>query len=115
MPVGCSPAEMCNPSECVCEPCIEPDPKSIQVIDHDGFVIPICQLVLAGPDACQDQHWHGAGYGIDPINSAITFFTQPDPDCGFGKLADKPAMSFSLSGELACRLLALNVPCIGGP
>ncbi len=94
------------------------------MISHQGHYIPTCQLTPAGEDTCPGDHWHGAGWGFpaiaaraassgDQTTTDLMFFVQPDPDCGFGTVADKPEMTFLLGGQLACDLLATGVSCVG--
>jgi hypothetical protein len=111
--VGCDPGQRCSPEGCVCASCIDPDPKAIGVIEHQGFKIPACQLHIAPPDVCTEDHWHGQGWGFDTTGTVFQFFNDPNPGaCGYGAVSAVPAVSFQLGGQLACELLERDVSCI---
>ena len=109
--VGCDPGERCGES-CLCVACIEPDPKPTTVVAHQGFRIPACQLRVASPDVCPEDHWHGEGWGFDQTGTDFQFFTDPNPSaCGFGPMS-AVTTTFPIGGQLACELLARGVTCI---
>ena len=75
-----------SPSTSPGEPCIEPDPKSIQVIEYQGFLIPICQLTLAEPDACLEPELYCDKQGVEPPTCACIdnpdILCERDDGCG---------------------------------
>jgi RNA polymerase sigma factor (sigma-70 family) len=62
-------------------------PPEIEVIEFEGLLLPTDQLRIAGPDACDGDHWHGG-----PVVALDgTVVNDPAPGvCGFGKVDETP-------------------------
>ncbi len=82
---------------CVEEPKKETyvDPrKNIKVINYNGKYLPIDQLIIEDEVGCGAEHWHAA-MGVVKATDG-TMVGDPGPQCGYGKVREKPVMEISL-------------------
>lgn len=62
----------------------------IQAIEYNGKYLPVDQLIVEDETGCGAQHWHAA-QGIVKATDR-SFVPDPGPQCGYGKVAEKPVM-----------------------
>ncbi len=82
-------------------------PKSfISVILFNGLSIPVFQLRVAGPDACDGDHWHGG-----PAKSTTgEIVNDPAPEaCGFGKRNEVIPMDEAVDQEKMIELFGPSI------
>jgi len=62
----------------------------VKVIQFNGKYLPVDQLIVESEIGCGADHWHAAqGVVIATDNTPVP---DPGPQCGYGKVRDKPVM-----------------------
>jgi len=62
------------------------------VIEYNGKYLPVSELQVQSEVGCGDDHWHAArGGGVTALDG--TFVPDPGPQCGYGKLSERPSMN----------------------
>jgi hypothetical protein len=62
--------------------------KTVDVIDFNGKLLPVNQLIVENEAGCGAQHWHAAQGSVTATDG--TTVSDPGPQCGFGKVKDRP-------------------------
>jgi hypothetical protein len=70
-------------------------PKPIQVVSYSGKYLPVDQLIVESEQGCDggQAHWHAHDGVVVATDGSQVF--DPGPQCGFGKVSDVPAMSYT--------------------
>lgn len=66
----------------------------MKVINYNGKYLPVSQLIIEDEAGCGAQHWHAA-QGIVKATDG-TMVGDPGPQCGYGKVSEKPVIEISL-------------------
>ena len=62
----------------------------IEVIQYNGKYLPTSQLIVEDEVGCGAEHWHAASGGVTATDG--TKVSDPGPQCGYGKVKDKPVI-----------------------
>jgi hypothetical protein len=82
--------------------CVEPPKESmtsptpaetIKVIEYMGKHLPVAELIIENEAGCGANHWHAAKGVVKATDGSIV--SDPGPQCGFGKVKDKPVMNIT--------------------
>ncbi len=65
----------------------------IDVIEYNGKYLPTSQLIVESEEGCAANHWHAASGVVTATDG--TKVSDPGPQCGYGKVKDKPIMQIS--------------------
>ncbi|TSC82783.1 MAG: hypothetical protein G01um101420_141 [Parcubacteria group bacterium Gr01-1014_20] len=60
----------------------------IEVIEYKGKYLPVGQLIIEDEVGCGAEHWHAAQGVVTATDG--TKVSDPGPQCGYGKVKDKP-------------------------
>lgn len=71
----------------------------IEVIEYNGKYLPTSQLIVEDEIGCGAEHWHAAEGVVTATDG--TQVSDPGPQCGYGKVKDKPAMKIPASKNSA--------------
>lgn len=66
----------------------------IKVISFNGKYLPLDQLIIEDETGCGAEHWHAASGVIKATDG--TDVTDPGPQCGYGKVSEKPVIEVSI-------------------
>jgi hypothetical protein len=72
---------------------VTPVEQLIEVIEYNGKYLPTSQLIIEDEEGCGAEHWHAAQGVV--IATDGTNVSDPGPQCGYGKVKDKPVMKIS--------------------
>jgi hypothetical protein len=61
----------------------------IEVIEYNGKFLPTSQLIVEDEVGCGANHWHAASGVVTATDG--TKVSDPGPQCGYGKVQDRPA------------------------
>lgn len=64
----------------------------LTVIEYNGKHLPTSQLKVEDEVGCGDDHWHAARGGAVTATDG-TVVPDPGPQCGYGKVSDRPSMN----------------------
>ena len=64
--------------------------KKIDVIQYNGKYLPTSQLIVEDEVGCGARHWHAASGAVTATDG--TQVSDPGPQCGYGKVADRPVI-----------------------
>lgn len=64
-------------------------PKTVAVIEYSGKLLPVDQLIVENEEGCGAEHWHAAQGSVTALDGSLV--TDPGPQCGYGKVQEKPA------------------------
>lgn len=73
---------------------------TIKVIEYQGKLLPVDQLVVQNEEGCGANHWHSARGGVVTATDG-TRVTDPGPQCGFGKVKDFPSRDYTMPSTRA--------------
>ncbi len=73
--------------------------KYIDVIEYNGKFLPTSQLIIEDEVGCGAEHWHAAQGVVTATDG--TKVSDPGPQCGFGKVKDRPVQKAPVSGAKA--------------
>jgi len=65
------------------------DEPTVTVIEYNGKLLPVSQLIVEDEVGCGDKHWHAARGTV--IATDGTNVPDPGPQCGYGKVKDRPS------------------------
>lgn len=65
----------------------------IEVIEYNGKYLPVSQLIIEDEVGCGAEHWHAAQGVVTATDG--TKVSDPGPQCGYGKVQDKPVKKVS--------------------
>jgi hypothetical protein len=68
------------------------DTPMITVIEYNGKHLPTSQLAVQDEVGCGGDHWHAARGGSVTATDG-TVVPDPGPQCGYGKVSEKPSMN----------------------
>lgn len=68
------------------------DEPTLTVIEYNGKYLPTSQLTVQDEEGCGGEHWHAARGGAVTATDG-TLVADPGPQCGYGKLSEKPSRS----------------------
>lgn len=63
----------------------------LTVIEYNGVYLPTSQLIVENEAGCGDRHWHAEDGTVTATDG--TEVPDPGPQCGYGKVKDKPSMN----------------------
>lgn len=63
--------------------------KTVRVIEYNGKFLPVDQLIVENEEGCGADHWHAARGVVKATDGSMV--PDPGPQCGYGKVKDKPA------------------------
>lgn len=69
----------------------------VQVIQYNGKYLPVDQLIIEDEIGCGADHWHAAEGVVRATDG--TMVPDPGPQCGYGKVREKPAMQIEVTAE----------------
>ncbi len=72
---------------------VTPVEKKIDVIEYNGKYLPVSQLIIESEEGCTAKHWHAAQGVVTATDG--TKVSDPGPQCGYGKLSEKPILQVS--------------------
>jgi len=67
--------------------------ETIQVIEYNGKYLPVNQLIIEAETGCGAEHWHAASGVVKATDS--TDVVDPGPQCGYGKVSERPTIEVS--------------------
>ena len=68
--------------------------KKVKAISYNGKYLPVDQLIIEDEAGCGADHWHAAEGLV--VATDGTRVQDPGPQCGYGKVKDKPAMDIEI-------------------
>ncbi|RJQ36324.1 hypothetical protein C4552_03490 [Candidatus Parcubacteria bacterium] len=68
------------------------DTPMITVIEYNGKYLPVSQLKVESEIGCGADHWHAARGGAVVATDGTTV-PDPGPQCGYGKVSERPAQN----------------------
>lgn len=78
----------------------------IEVINYNGKYLPVSQLIIEDEIGCGADHWHAATGVVTATDG--TQVSDPGPQCGYGKVKDKPVIK--VEAQAAGAVQAQNDP-----
>ncbi|TSC76237.1 MAG: hypothetical protein G01um101431_858 [Parcubacteria group bacterium Gr01-1014_31] len=71
----------------------------VQVIQYNGKYLPVDQLIVESEQGCDggQAHWHAAAGAVRATDGSMVI--DPGPQCGYGKVKDKPTMQIEVAAE----------------
>ena len=73
---------------------VDPGREKVKVINYNGKYLPVDQLIIENEVGCGAEHWHAAEGVVKATDG--TMVGDPGPQCGYGKVREKPVMEISL-------------------
>jgi|GEM_PF-3280832 len=72
---------------------VTPVEKMIDVIEYNGKFLPTNQLIVENEEGCGADHWHAAKGMVIATDGTQVY--DPGPQCGYGKVKDRPVQKVS--------------------
>ena len=69
---------------------VTPVAKMIDAIEYNGKYLPTSQLIVEDEIGCGAEHWHAAQGVVTATDG--TNVSDPGPQCGYGKVKDRPVI-----------------------
>ena len=69
--------------------------QSIKVIQYGGKYLPLDQLIIENEEGCGAEHYHAARGVV--LATDGTSVPDPGPQCGYGKVSERPAMTVEVA------------------
>ncbi len=67
---------------------VAPSEKIVDVIEYNGKLLPVDDLIVEDEVGCGAEHWHAAQGVVTALDGSQV--SDPGPQCGYGKVKDKP-------------------------
>ncbi|MGB4076268.1 MAG: hypothetical protein WBK28_01005 [Minisyncoccia bacterium] len=67
---------------------VTPSEKTVDVIEYNGKLLPVADLIVEDEIGCGAEHWHAAQGVVTALDGSQV--SDPGPQCGYGKVKDKP-------------------------
>jgi RHS repeat-associated protein len=83
--------------------------RAIVFRDH---IIPLDELIVGGPDACNEDHYHAANgsFAVDTLGRTV-----PDPnpfECGYGRVSEVEVVEIDIREDCSGKVVSVDSPRI---
>lgn len=91
---ACTDPKVCggNPARCIAPP------QKVRAINVGGKFLPLDQLIIESEEGCATEHYHAKAGSVRATDG--TMVSDPGPQCGFGKVSERPVVEVELRIEV---------------